>query len=87
MGYALVPRDHKSPVPNVERLDQDIWQTQRSMAGVDLAIDKAVELLTGQPAPYLGEFVRPHEHDGYAFATGSYPPGSSTSGGSGAEQY
>jgi hypothetical protein len=68
-----VPRDHNSPLPDLERLDERFWQTPRSMLGVDLAVEEAVELLTGSLAPYLGEFVRPYDRAGYTFATGSYP--------------
>jgi hypothetical protein len=71
--YWLVPRSFNSPVPDLERLDRQFWQTPRSIVGVDLAVDHAVELLTGPLAPFLGEFVRPHDRPGYVFATSSYP--------------
>jgi hypothetical protein len=60
-------------LPDLERLEQRFWQTPRSMLAVDLAVDEAVELLSGSLAPYVGEFVRPDDRAGYAFATGSYP--------------
>ncbi len=42
------------------------------MDGVDLAIDDAIELLTGHLAPYIREFERPADRPGYTFASGLY---------------
>jgi hypothetical protein len=68
--YAVVPRDFNSPLPEVRRLG--FWETPRSMEGVDLAVEEAVELLTSSLSPYIAEFVRPADRPGWAFATGSY---------------
>ena len=57
--YAVVPRDFNSPLSDVERLDDGFWDTPRSMQGLDLAIEEAIELLTERLAPYIGEFERP----------------------------
>jgi hypothetical protein len=70
--YALVPRHFYSPLPDLARLDERFWETARSMPGVDLAIDQAIELLTECLAPYIGEFERPADRAGYTFASGSY---------------
>jgi hypothetical protein len=70
--YAVIPRHFNSPLPDLARLDADFWETERSMQGVDLAIDQAIELLTEQLAPYIGEFDRPAERPGYTFASGLY---------------
>jgi Methyltransferase domain len=80
MGYTLVPnaryavvsRDFNSPLPDVVRLDGGFWDTPRSMQGVDLAIEEAIELLTERLAPYIGEFERPADRLGYTFASGGY---------------
>lgn len=70
--YAVVPRDFNSPLPDLERLDEDFWETTRSMQGVDLAIDDAIELLRERLARFIGEFERPPDRPGYTFASGSY---------------
>lgn len=70
--FAVVPRDFNSPLPDVERLDGAFWETPRSMLGIDLAVDQAIELLTRQLAPYIEEFEPPPDQPGYTFASGSY---------------
>lgn len=70
--YAVVPRDFNSPLPEIERLDDDFWDSPRSMPGVDLAIEEAIELLTERLAPYVREFQRPPDRPGYTFASGLY---------------
>jgi hypothetical protein len=70
--YAVVPRDFNSPLPDVERLDRGFWDGERSMEGVDLATEDALELLSGSLAPYIREFVRPADRPGFTFATSSY---------------
>jgi hypothetical protein len=70
--YAVVPRDFNSPLPDVDRLNGDFWETPRSMSGVDLAIDEAIELLTGRLAPYIEEFDRSAEGPGYRSASPLY---------------
>jgi hypothetical protein len=70
--YAVIPRDYNSPLPDLERLDKDFWQTPRPMHGVDLAVDQAIELLSERLAPYVLEFERPADRPDYTFASGSY---------------
>lgn len=70
--YAVIPRDFNSPLPDVERLGGNFWDTPRSMSGVALAIEEAIELLTERLAPYIGEFERPPDRPGYTFAAGTY---------------
>ena len=70
--YAVVPRDFTSPLPDLERLDGDFWDTPRSMEGVDLAIDEAIELLTDRLVPYIGEFELAADRPGYGFASATY---------------
>jgi len=70
--YAVVPRHFYSPLPDLERLDEGFWDTPRPMLGVDLAVEQAIELLTSELAPYIGEFERPADRPGYTFASGSY---------------
>jgi hypothetical protein len=68
--YAVIPRDFNSPLPEVDRLD--FWESPRSMEGVDLAVDGALQLLTTRLAPHIKEFVRPADRPGWTFSTGSY---------------
>jgi hypothetical protein len=70
--YAVVPRHFNSPLPDLARLDEDFWDAPRSMDGVDLAIEQAIELLTARLAPYIAEFERPADRPGYTFASGLY---------------
>jgi Methyltransferase domain len=70
--YAVLPRDFNSPLPDLERLEGAFWDTPRSMEGVQLAIDEAIELLTDGLAPYVVEFERPPDRPGYTFASSSY---------------
>ena len=70
--YAVVPRHFYSPLPDLARLDEGFWERPRAMHGVELAIDQAIELLTQQLAPHIGEFERPSDRPGYTFASGSY---------------
>jgi Methyltransferase domain len=70
--YAVVSRDFNSPLPDLTRLDGDFWDTPRSMHGVDLAIEAAIELLTKRLAPYVREFERPADRPGYTFESGLY---------------
>src|SRR5206468_2654676 len=50
----------------------DFFQKPRSMEGVDLAIDQAIELLTERLAPYIREFDGPGDDAGYEFDAGLY---------------
>jgi hypothetical protein len=65
--YAVIPRTFNSPLPDLERLDGSFFDTPRSMQGVDLAVDEALELLTGPLAPYIGEFERPVDGPGHTY--------------------
>jgi hypothetical protein len=70
--YAVIPRDFNSPLPDLDRLGDGFFDTPRSMPGVELAVEEAVELLSAKLAPHIAEFERPADRPGYTFASGSY---------------
>lgn len=65
--YDIVQRDFYSPVPNLELLPVDIWERRSRLGGIDLRIDKAIELIEGELAPFIAEMDVP--------LAGPQPPG------------
>jgi hypothetical protein len=68
---ALDPRlrlpDFYLPFPEVERLPESLWTSERPMHGIDLRLDAAARLLH-ELAPHMSEPAL----DGYDFANGTY---------------
>jgi hypothetical protein len=65
--YDLVQRDFYSPVPDLGRLPEGIWERRSALGGIDLGIDRAIELVETELAPFVAEFDVP--------AAGPLPPG------------
>ena len=74
--HDLVWRDYYSPLPDLEDIPESFWDTERPMAGVDLRVDAAVELLQGPLAPYLAEFQPPFDRvdEGFFLDNNAYGP-------------
>src|SRR5664279_5042718 len=54
-AYDLVPRNYYSPVPNLELLPEDIFERRSALGGVDLRVDRAIELVETELAPFVAE--------------------------------
>jgi hypothetical protein len=61
LGYDLLWRDYYSPIPVIDDLRADFWDSPSDTPGVDLHIADAVDLLRGPLQPYLAEFRPPLE--------------------------
>lgn len=64
-GYHLVRADFYSPIPDVDALPADLWDTPAAMPGVDLRLDEGVALLT-ELAPLIAEYAPPEHPPGTA---------------------
>lgn len=65
--FDVVRRDYYSPVPDLTRLPDDIWERRSPLGGVDLRLDAAIELVESELAPFIAEFDLPID--------GPRPPG------------
>lgn len=65
--YDIVERNFYSPIPNLEQLPDDIFERRSRLAGVDLRIEGAIELIEGELAPFIVEMDVPND--------GPQPPG------------
>jgi predicted O-methyltransferase YrrM len=57
--YDVVPRNYYSPVPNLETLDEGIWERRSNLGGIDLRLDQAIELIETELRPFIDEFDMP----------------------------
>jgi Methyltransferase domain len=62
--YDIVRRTFYSPVPNLERLPEGIWERRGALGGVDLRVEAAIELIEGELAPSIREFDVPDTLEG-----------------------
>lgn len=65
--YDVVARNYYSPIPDLEQLPEDIWDRRSAAAGVDLKLDRAMETIEGELAPFIAELDVP--------LSGPAPPG------------
>jgi hypothetical protein len=65
--YDVVPRNYYSPVPDLDLLPDDIWERRSALGGVELGVDRAIELIESELAPHVAELDVP--------ADGPLPPG------------
>jgi Methyltransferase domain len=65
--YDIVPRNYYSPVPDLELLPDDIWERRSLLGGVDLQVDRAIELVESELATFVAELDVPVD--------GPLPPG------------
>lgn len=59
-GNELVPRTYYSPLPDLERLSEELWRVPRPIEGVELRVEQGVALLE-ELAPLIDEFRPPIE--------------------------
>jgi hypothetical protein len=57
--FELVLRSYYSPLPDVDHFAVDPWAGPAELPGVDLRVEAATALLTGELRPYLEEFRPP----------------------------
>jgi hypothetical protein len=65
--HDVVPRNYYSPVPDLDLLPGDIWTRRSALGGVELGVDRAVELIESELAQYVAELDFP--------VNGPRPPG------------
>lgn len=58
-AYDIVPRNYYSPVPDLTQIGDERWERKSELSGVDLHLDRAVDLLETELAPFLAEFDQP----------------------------
>lgn len=67
-GYELVERHFYSPLPEVERLPESLWEGPQPTPGLDLRIEQALRLLQDELQPWIAEFdPPPTARDGVGF--------------------
>ena len=60
LGYDLRRSDDfYSPLPELESLPDELWREPATMHGIDLGIDRALDLLEGELRAFLEEFSGP----------------------------
>lgn len=57
--YDIVPRNYYSPIPDLEKLPEDIWERRGALGGVDLQVDRAMALVETELAPFVAELEVP----------------------------
>jgi hypothetical protein len=62
--FDIVRRDYYSPVPDLSRLSEDIWERRSELGGVDLAAPASIEFVEAELAPFIAELDLPLEHSG-----------------------
>lgn len=65
--YDIVPRTFYSPIPDTTLLSDDIWERRSALGGIDLRVERAIELIESDLAPFIAEMEVPSE--------GPQPPG------------
>jgi hypothetical protein len=65
--HDVVAHDFYSPVPDLDRLPEGIWERRSAMGGIDLRIERAIETVESELAPYIAELDVPLD--------GPRPPG------------
>jgi hypothetical protein len=65
--HDVVPHNYYSPVPDLERLPEDIWERRSALGGIDLRVDAALDLVETELAPFVAELDLPVD--------GPRPPG------------
>jgi len=58
MGLHVVPNHFYEPVPDTRTLDDEVWQNQTEMVGVDMNVEKQIELLSLFSDKYREEYGR-----------------------------
>jgi hypothetical protein len=53
--HDVVPRNYYSPVPDLDLLPEYIWERRSALGGVELQIDRAMELVESELAPFVKE--------------------------------
>jgi hypothetical protein len=58
--YDVAPRNFHSPIPHLEELPADIWDRRSRLAGgIELNLDRAIDLLENELGPYFAELDLP----------------------------
>lgn len=57
--YDIVPRNYYSPVPNLETLYEGIWERRSELGGIDLQLERAIDLIEGELRPFIEELEVP----------------------------
>ncbi len=57
--YDFVKHDYYSPIPDLNTLPDDVWTGRSALAGMDLGLDRAIELVETELAPFVQEFDVP----------------------------
>lgn len=75
--FELILRSYYSPLPDVEHFATDPWAGPADLPGVDLRVEAATALLTGELRPYLESFHPPRRAEdaqpgAFYIANGSY---------------
>jgi hypothetical protein len=65
--YDVVPRNYYSPVPDLSLLPPDIFERRSALGGVDLRLERAMQMVEQELAPFIAEFDMPVD--------GPRPPG------------
>lgn len=65
--YDVVRRDYYSPVPDLSRLPADIFERRSALGGIDLNLERALDLVETRLAPFVAELDVPRD--------GPRPPG------------
>lgn len=74
-GFELVRRHFYSPLPDVESLPERLWDGPLDTVGVELFLNRALDYLRSDLAPYLDEYRPPEiggSSTGFFVRNGSY---------------
>lgn len=61
LGYDLIRRHYYSPIPNLDRLPSDVWDTESALEGARWDIPGSLEFVREELAPYLTEYNQPRD--------------------------
>jgi predicted O-methyltransferase YrrM len=70
-----VPRDFYSPIPDLERLPEDIWDRRTALRGVAFDPSQQLEWAELELAPFIGELDGDDRRDGFYFENTLYEHG------------
>lgn len=57
--YDIVPRNYYSPVPNLDSVDEAIWERRSELGGIVLHLERAIEMIETELRPFIEELDVP----------------------------
>jgi len=56
LGFHITPNDFSAPIPDTRTLNDDLWQTQSELLGIDINEQGQVDLLSRFSSKFKGEY-------------------------------